>query len=260
MRLSKAFEHCREKQRAALVGYLTVGDPDAATSFEIINAACGAGLDVLELGIPFSDPTADGPVIQAASQRAIKSGMTLEQGLAIVKKLRANHSLPIIIFSYFNPILAYGIERFVSDAYDAGADGLLVVDLPSEQSDEITRHVTKDKPLHFIRLIAPTTDSERRNEILRQADGFVYIISRRGVTGGGSNKIDWNALGQELAEMRKITGVPLCVGFGISTADDVKAIGKIADGAVIGSAFQKLVAGNPQNAKESIARFIQNLF
>lgn len=278
-RLTRCFEKIRNQNRAALIGYITAGDPDRERSFEIIDAACGAGLDILELGIPFSDPTADGTVIQRASSRAIKAGMNLRLGVEFVRKLRQKYELPIILFSYYNPIFAMGAETFVREAIHAGADGVLCVDLPSEYSNEIMRYVeqTESQPpntkngektvtvnntfnrFHFIRLIAPTTDVVRRNEILRCADGFVYIVSRRGVTGGNSNKIDWNGLEREIAEMRQETEIPLCVGFGISTPDDVQIAGNFADGVIIGSAFQRIIEEQPDTAKQSIVDFTTSL-
>ena len=258
-RITKTFEQLKQDKRVALVGYITVGDPDFEQSFEIISAACEAGLDVLELGIPFSDPTADGPVIQRASQRAIQSGMTLEKGLLFVRRLREKHDLPIIVFSYYNPIIAFGTERFVAEAIDAGVDGTLVVDLPSENAGEIMQFVGPERRFHFIRLVSPTTDKARRSEILRNADGFVYCVSRRGVTGANSasSTIDWDELAAEMTELRAMTAVPLCVGFGISTADDVREIAKIADGAIIGSAFQQLIEENPKTAKTRIGEMIR---
>ncbi|MDR1270749.1 MAG: tryptophan synthase subunit alpha [Planctomycetaceae bacterium] len=273
-RLTRTFEKTRNENRAALIGYITAGDPEIERSFEIIDAACGAGLDILELGIPFSDPTADGPIIQHASSRAIKAGMTLRHGIEFVQKLRQKHELPIILFSYFNPIFAMGTKTFVREAVNAGADGVLCVDLPSEHSDEIMQHVQQpdikndEKTItinntihcfHFIRLIAPTTDTVRRNEILHFADGFVYVVSRRGVTGGNSNKIDWSGLKREIAEMRCETEIPLCVGFGISTPEDVQTAGTFADGVIIGSAFQRIIEEHPNTAKQSVANFITNL-
>jgi tryptophan synthase alpha chain len=259
-RLTQTFERTRREKRAALIGYMTAGDPDIPRSAKILDAACGAGLDVLELGIPFSDPTADGPVIQRASGRAIRSGMTLEQGIEMVRTLRRKHDLPILLFSYFNPIFAMGTERFVRDAMDAGADGVLCVDLPSESSEEIMRHVSRPDAFHFIRLVAPTTSLRRRNEILRRSSGFVYVVSRRGVTGSGSgNLIDWNALGQEIAEMRRETTVPLCIGFGISTPEEVRSAGTIADGVIIGSAFQQIIEEQPDHAEPLVAGFVRKL-
>ena len=273
-RITKTFERLKRENRTALVGFISVGDPDFERSLEIISGACDAGLDVLELGIPFSDPTADGPVIQRASQRAIQSGMTLEKGLLFVRRLRERiagriahfHDLPIVIFSYYNPIIAMGAERFVREAMDVGADGCLVVDLPSENAGEVLQFVDKysggereERAFHFIRLIAPTTDPVRRSEILLAADGFVYCVSRRGVTGSNSagNTIDWDELAQEMTALRDETTVPLCVGFGISTADDVRAIAKIADGAIIGSAFQQVIEAEPETAKTKICEMIR---
>ena len=256
-RLTQTFTQTRSENRAALIGYITAGDPDLETSFAILDAACGAGLDVLEIGIPFSDPTADGPVIQRAAGRALRAGMTLERGIDYVRRLRQRHELPIILFSYYNPVLAMGAERFVSEAIVAGADGALIVDLPNEMSDELIQHVKPSESFAFIRLVAPTTDRERRRNILRQAEGFVYVVSRRGVTGVGG--IDWNVLSDEMKELRQETTVPLCIGFGISTADDVQNIAKIADGAIIGSAFQRIIEEQPKKAADAVADCIRAL-
>jgi len=256
-RLTQTFNKTRNENRAALIGYITAGDPDLEKSYEILDAVCDAGLDVLEIGVPFSDPTADGPVIQRAAARAIKSGMTLEKGIDLVSRLRKRHDLPIILFSYYNPVLAMGTKRFVADAIAAGADGALIVDLPSENSEEILQHVDTTTSFSFIRLIAPTTDPVRRRGILQYADGFVYVVSRRGVTGTGG--IDWDALAGEMKELRKETTVPLCVGFGISTAQDVKNVSQIADGAIIGSAFQRIIEEQPQTAAKAVAEFIRAL-
>ena len=186
-RLTQTFTKTRNENRAALIGYITAGDPDKETSFTILDAACAAGLDILEIGIPFSDPTADGPVIQRAAGRALKNGMTLETGIDFVRRLRKRHELPIILFSYYNPVLAMGTKRFITEAIAAGADGALIVDLPNEMSDELMQHVPSSESFAFIRLVAPTTDRERRRDILRQADGFIYVVSRRGVTGSAAS-------------------------------------------------------------------------
>ncbi len=256
-RLTKIFEKTRSENRAALIGYITAGDPDPEKSFEILDAACMAGLDILELGIPFSDPTADGPVIQRAASRALRAGMTLDKGIELVRRLRQRHDLPIIIFSYYNPIHAMGRGAFVAEATKAGADGVLVVDLPSENSDEVMRHVNTANSFSFISLLAPTTAPQRRRKILQQANGFVYVVSRRGVTGVGG--IDWNTLSEEMKDLRTETAVPLCVGFGIAAPEDVQAASKIADGVIIGSAFQKQIEDNPEAATENLAAFIQML-
>jgi len=256
-RLSQTFEKTRHASRPALVGYITAGDPDFEQSFSILDAACGAGLDVLEIGIPFSDPTADGPIIQRAAGRALRAGMTLTKGIDLVRRLRKRHELPIILFSYYNPILALGADKFVAESIAAGVDGALIVDLPTERAEEIVQHVQPSDSFAFIRLIAPTTDPTRRREILRHAEGFVYVVSRRGVTGVGG--VDWHALEDEMQELHKETTLPLCIGFGISTAEDVQNISKIADGAVIGSAFQRIIEEQPQTAVEAVADYITTL-
>ena len=256
-RLSQTFEKTRHAHRPALVGYITAGNPDFEQSFSIFDAACSAGLDVLEIGIPFSDPTADGPVIQRAAQRALRAGMTLQKGIDLVRRLRKRHELPIILFSYYNPILALGADTFVAESIAAGADGALVVDLPTEGAEEILQYVKPTDSFALIRLIAPTTDPTRKREILRQAEGFVYVVSRRGVTGVGG--VDWHTLANEMQELRKETTVPLCIGFGISTAEDVQNISTIADGAIIGSAFQRIIEEQPQSAAKAIEDYIAHL-
>lgn len=258
-RIEQVFERTRNENRAALIGYITAGDPDLETSFDILDAACGAGLDLLELGIPFSDPTADGPVIQRAACRAIGAGMTLEKGIDLVRRLRKRHELPIILFSYYNPIMAMGPERFVTEAIQAGADGVLTVDLPRERADEIMQFVDskESKSFSFIRLIAPTTDPERCKETLRKSQGFIYVVSRHGVTGSG--KIDWNALSNEIQVLRLETTTPLCIGFGISTPEDARSAARIADGVIVGSVLQKLIEDYPQDAPKQVGKSIRDL-
>jgi tryptophan synthase alpha chain len=267
MILKQTFEQVRLENRPAVIGYITGGDPNPSESFDIIDSACASGLDILELGIPFSDPTADGVVIQRASNRAIKAGMTLEKGINLARQLRSKHDLPIILFSYFNPIFAFGIEKFLHESIDAGIDGVLIVDLPTESSNEILHPLqlitqTQKPPrgeFHLIRLIAPTTDPQRRKKILHDANGFIYIISRHGVTGGNNNKINWNQLDKNIQSMKKETSTPLCVGFGISNQQDIIAAGKIADGVIVGSAIQKIIETNPKSAKQNVAKFIKDL-
>jgi tryptophan synthase, alpha subunit len=258
-RITQTFKRLKQEERIALIGYITAGNPDLERSFEIVDAACGAGLDLLEFGIPFSDPFADGPVLQRAAQRAIESGMTLEKGLQFIRRLRERHDLPIIIFSYYPPIPAMGTERFVTEAINAGADGALIVDLPNESTDEMTQVAKQRKGFHLIKLIPPTMQPLQKSKVLRQADGFVYCISRQGVTGTNAvnNTINWDELSQSVATMRMETNVPLCVGFGISAPDDVRKVAKIADGVIIGSAFQKLIENNPDEAKVAIAQLIR---
>ncbi len=241
-RIEKTFEKLERAGEKALVGFITAGDPDAAQSLEIIAAMIDNGIDILELGVPFSDPTADGPVIQRSSARALKSGMNLEKVCDMITSLREKYvDIPVIVFSYYNPIFAYGIERFYTDFVSAGADGVLVVDLPPEESEEMTSRWT-GAPLPLIRLVAPTTPDERMQHIADVSDGFIYMVSKTGVT--GSDGLDASESGDQVSRLKRITHLPVCVGFGISTPDDVAAVARTADGVVIGSAFERTIEEN----------------
>ncbi len=237
-RIQKKFESLKKNHEKALVGFVTAGDPDIETSHAIIAAMCENGMDILELGVPFSDPTADGPVIQRASMRALKNKVSLKTVLEMIPKIRKKTDIPIIIFSYFNPILSYGIKRFQPEAIAAGADGVLVVDLPPEESDELTCHWT-GSDFSLIRLVAPTTPSARMAQIASTASGFLYLVSKTGVT--GSNGLDTSEIHLQMKLLRSETPLPVCVGFGISTQEDVAAVASMADGVVIGSAFESLI-------------------
>jgi tryptophan synthase alpha chain len=241
-RITTTFDQLAQQRRRALVGYLTAGDPDFDASLAILQQAVKAGLDVLELGVPFSDPTADGPVIQEASARALKSGMTVARVLELARRVRAaNATVPIVLFSYYNPLLHFGLERLAQEADAAGVDGLLLVDLPPEEADELRAPLTgRDLPL--IRLIAPTTSPERMAQIARDAGGFLYLITRTGVTGAGT--LDRERIRQLAASLKRSTPLPVCLGFGISTADDVRQLAGLADGVVVGSALVKIVAAH----------------
>ena len=238
-RIDKTFAALKHKTETALVGFVTAGDPDLKTSERTITAMCRSGLDVLELGIPFSDPTADGPVIQRSSARALAAGTTLTRVLALTGRIRKQTDIPIILFSYYNPIHAYGKKRFYDDAVAAGADGVLVVDLPPEESDELT---DGRQDLSLIRLVAPTTPPDRMGRIARSAAGFLYLVSKTGVT--GSDGLDTGDVHEHMAQLRRRTDVPVCVGFGISTPEEVAAVAALADGVVIGSAFERLIEDN----------------
>jgi len=243
-RIDKTFKELKQKKESALVGFVTAGDPDIDTSMAIISAMCEAGVDILELGIPFSDPTADGPVIQRSSQRALKQGVTLQKVLSMTAELRQTFSIPIILFSYYNPILAFGLKEFYTAAKAAQADGLLVVDLPPEESDEMTS-LWPDDDLALIRLIAPTTPAERMVRITESASGFLYLVSKTGVT--GSDGLDVGEISHHTEKLRAITSLPICVGFGISTPADVAAIASTAEGVVIGSAFERTIEENHED-------------
>jgi tryptophan synthase alpha chain len=238
-RIETVFERLRQKGEKALVGFVTAGDPSEARSLEIIRAMCEAGLDILELGIPFSDPTADGPVIPRSSGRALKAGMTLRKALGMAEKIRRAYPVPIVIFSYYNPILAYGAARFYQDASAAGADGVLVVDLPPEESDELSSE-SGGVDLALIRLVAPTTPPSRMATIAKGSSGFLYVVSMTGVTGsGGLNVEEISEVTRALASQSN--GTPICIGFGISSPEQVREIGALADGVVVGSAFERLI-------------------
>ncbi len=260
-RLDTTFATLKAAGHKALVGYITAGDPDFDTSLTLLRAACDAGLDVLELGIPFSDPTSDGPVIQAAALRALKSGMTVARVLKLVRELRRHTETPIILFSYYNPLLSYGLDRLAKDAASAGADGFLVVDLPPEEAEEFAPALAAvNMPL--IRLIAPTTPPGRMRLIAQGAGGFLYVITRTGVTGAGAHALDPAAIRGEVESVRRASGrLPICLGFGIRTADDVRALAPMADGLVVGSALMKIVeehAGKP-DLPQKVASFIREL-
>lgn len=243
-RIGKMFEALKEKKEKALVGFVTAGDPNISDSLRIITAMCEAGVDILELGVPFSDPTADGPVIQRSSGRALANGVNLNAVLDMIRDIREKTEIPIILFSYYNPILRYGNDAFYRDARAAGADGVLVVDLPPEESDEMTDCWTEppEEGLSLIRLVAPTTPLERMAQIAESASGFLYLVSKTGVT--GSDGLDTGEIRQHTESLRAASNLPICVGFGISTPEDVAAIAAVADGVVIGSAFERLIEEN----------------
>lgn len=240
-RIGEKFEELRGKNEKALIVYLTAGDPALRATKELALAMAAGGVDILEIGVPFSDPTADGPVIQAASQRALAAGTTLAGVLRIVADIRRISQIPIVLFGYFNPILAYGVEKFAASAGEAGVDGVLVVDLPPEEAGEL-RVYTDAAGLDFISLVAPTTGRDRLKTILASAAGFLYYISITGVTGSAAPKIE--DIAREVGKIRKLTRMPIAVGFGISNAAQAEEIAAVADGVVIGSAVVKLIDEN----------------
>ena len=237
-RIDETFSKLEQNREKALVGFVTAGDPDPDTSLQIIDAMCRSGVDILELGVPFSDPTADGPVIQRSSARALANGATLTSVMEMTRRLRERHTVPIVLFSYYNPILMFGPENFYQNAVQAGADGLLVVDLPPEESAELTEK-WPERDLHLIRLIAPTTPDDRMRQIAASGSGFLYLVSKTGVT--GSDGLNTDEAAGKTASLRDMTRLPICVGFGISTPRDVAAIAAFADGIVIGSAFERTI-------------------
>jgi tryptophan synthase alpha chain len=240
-RIGDKFESLKSKKEKALIVYLTAGDPSLDVTRELIPALERAGADILEIGVPFSDPTADGPVIQEASQRSLKAGTTLQGVLDLVNDIRKISEIPIVLFGYFNPIFAYGVKKFAHAAKKAGVDGILVVDLPYEEAREL-RDYTDAAGIDFISLIAPTTDPERLSKIAAGATGFLYYISITGITGTAAPKIE--NIKKEVGKIRKITGLPIAVGFGISKPQQAREIGYFADGVVIGSAVVRLIHEN----------------
>jgi tryptophan synthase alpha chain len=246
-RSDQTFQNLAATKRKALIAYLTIGDPDFDTSLNILKAACEAGVDVLELGMPFSDPTCDGPVIQQAGARALKNGMSLSRGFALARELRKVTQTPLVLFSYYNPFFKYGLQRVADEASAAGIDGLLVVDCPPEEAGPLAG-VLKDKAIHLIRLAAPTTRPERIRRLADGAGGFLYLISRMGVTGTGG--LDYAEVAKHAAEVKSLCPLPVCVGFGISTAADARALAPMADGIIVGSALVRLVAEAPAGATD----------
>ena len=244
-RIEETFKRLKKAGRKAFVAYLTAGDPDLETTAALIPALEAAGVDILEIGVPFSDPTADGPAIQAASQRALQGGATLGKILSLIAALRRTSGIPIVLFGYYNPILSFGPERFAAKAAASGVDGILVVDLPPEEARELRRY-TDPAGLAFITLIAPTTGPERAGKILRKAGGFVYFISVTGVTGTAAPRI--GEVRQAVEQLRTLTDLPIAAGFGISTPEQASAIAPLADGVVVGSALVGLIGEKGRGA------------
>lgn len=245
------FEH-----KPALVVYITCGDPDLKTSREIALAAIGAGAEVIELGVPFSDPLADGPVIQRASERALRQGTTLDQVLKLATEIRQRSKAGLIIFSYLNPILRMGLAKFCAAAETAGVDGVLVTDLPVEEAEDYLRETEAHK-LAPVFLAAPTSTDERLKRIAQASRGFVYAVSRTGVT-GARRQLPEDA--QNLvARLRRVTRLPIAVGFGISTAAQFAAVGQYADAAVVGSPIVETIERNPGREAVAVAEFVRRL-
>ncbi len=244
--------------KPGLVVYLTAGDPDLPTTREIALAAIDAGADVLELGVPFSDPLADGPVIQRASERAVKNGTTLSDVLALAADLRRERpDTGLVIFSYFNPVLRFGLERFCAAAKQAGVDGVLITDMIVEEADEYLEQLHRHQ-LAPVFLAAPTSPDERLQRIAQASQGFVYAISRTGIT--GTQQTLASDAEQLVKRLRRYTDLPIAVGFGISNAEHFATVGEFADAAVIGSAIVALIEqSTSQEAPNSIARFIKGL-
>ena len=238
-RIDARFVELAREGRAGLVTFLTAGDPDYDTSLAIAKALPKAGADLIELGMPFSDPMADGPAIQASSQRALKGGQTLKKTLALVRAFRAgDHATPIVLMGYYNPIYVYGVERFLADAKSAGVDGLIVVDLPPEEDEELCLPALK-AGIAFIRLATPTTDDKRLPAVLSNTSGFVYYVSITGITGTAIP--DTSRVIAAVARIKRHTKLPVAVGFGVKSASDARVIAAASDAVVVGSALVEVL-------------------
>ncbi len=239
-RIDRKFEALKSEGRPALVTYFMGGDPDFDTSLRIMKALPAAGSDVIELGMPFSDPMADGPTIQMAGQRALKGGQTLVRTLKMARAFREeDDTTPIVMMGYYNPIYIYGVERFLTDAKAAGIDGLIIVDLPPEMDEELCLPALK-AGLNFIRLATPTTDEKRLPKVLSNTSGFVYYVSMTGIT--GSAIASSGPVAEAVARIKSHTDLPVCIGFGVKTAEQARMFGQAADGVVVGSAIVDAVA------------------
>ena len=238
-RLDRKFAALQSEGRKAFIAFVTAGDPDPDTSFAILSGLPAAGADIIELGMPFTDPMADGPSIQAASQRALKAGQTLEKTLAMVARFRTEDgTTPVVLMGYYNPVFIYGVDRFIKDAVAAGVDGLIIVDLPAEEDSELCLPAMEGG-LNFIRLVSPTTDDARLLNVLENTSGFVYYVSITGITGSAAP--DVSKVSDNVARIKGRTNLPVAVGFGIRTPEQANAIASVADGAVVGSALVDVI-------------------
>ena len=256
-RLSDTFARLKKEGRAAFIPFITAGDPDMETSFSILEKLPAAGADVIELGMPFTDPMADGPAVQASSVRALKSGATMAKVLEMVKKFRrADKDTPIVLMGYYNPIHAYGTARFARDVAVAGVDGLIVVDLPVEE-DEVLRVPALAQGVDLVRFVTPTTDENRLKQIVAEASGYLYYVSVAGVT--GTKAVPEEEVRLALARVKAATDLPCAVGFGIRSPEQAERIARVADGVVVGSAIVSLVASNLKAGPDRITSEVLGL-
>jgi len=257
-RIDSTFAQLRQRGHKGLVAYITAGDPDLETTGCLAQAIEKAGADILELGVPFSDPLADGPVNQLAAQRALQSGTTLRKIIRLVRDIRASCQIPIALFTYYNPVHRYGLAALVEDAAAAGVDGLLILDLPPEEAEGASK-IMALRGISRICLVAPTSSEERIKKICAQARGFIYYVSREGVTGMQQSVA--NSLSEKIALIRKYTDLPIAVGFGISNPEQAAQVAAMADAVVVGSAIVDQIAklGRSANLLPDVASFVQSL-
>ena len=257
MRLDDTFATLKKQNQKAFIAYVAAGDPSFDLSLEIMHTLADIGADVIELGLPFSDPLADGIVNQMAADRALKSGMNTARTLELIKAFRENNDkTPIVLFAYLNPIFTYGFSRFQKDAVAAGADGILLLDLPPDEA-ELSSELSENKALSHIRLIAPSTPPERVKMLAEKAEGFIYALSRSGVTGGHSAPAA--TIPAQVAGIKQYTNVPVCVGFGISNPEQAALVAKSADGVIVGSAIVKRIEENLDNPAQAVKDFAKPL-
>ncbi|WP_024514869.1 tryptophan synthase subunit alpha [Bradyrhizobium sp. Tv2a-2] len=253
-RIDALFAKLKREGRSAFVTFLMAGDPDPETSLQVIKAMPKAGADIIEIGMPFTDPMADGPSIQAAGLRALNAGMTLKKTLELVRSFRKDDAAtPLVLMGYYNPIYIYGVDKFLDDAKSAGIDGLIIVDLPPEEDTELCVPALK-AGLNFIRLATPTTDDKRLPAVLANTSGFVYYVSITGITGAAA--ADSRAVGDAVARIKRHTDLPVCVGFGIRTPQAARAIAEHADGAVVGTALVDALRGSLDADGRATARTV----
>jgi tryptophan synthase alpha chain len=253
-RIDALFAKLKREGRSAFVTFLMAGDPDPETSLQIIKSLPKAGADIIEIGMPFTDPMADGPSIQAAGLRALNAGMTLKKTLELVRGFRKDDdATPLVLMGYYNPIYIYGVDKFLADAKTAGVDGLIIVDLPPEEDTELCIPALK-AGLNFIRLATPTTDDKRLPAVLANTSGFVYYVSITGITGAAA--ADSKAVGQAVARIKRHTTLPVCVGFGIRTPEAARAIAEHADGAVVGTALVDALRGSLDAEGRAMAKTV----
>ncbi|AWK87915.1 tryptophan synthase subunit alpha [Azospirillum thermophilum] len=256
-RIARRFQALRAEGRAGLVTFITAGDPDAGTCQALLNGLPGAGADLIELGLPFTDPMADGPAIQASSLRALHAGASTKRTLELVRNFRRGDAdTPIILMGYYNPIYSYGVDRFLADAVEAGVDGLIIVDLPPEEDEELCLPALK-AGVNFIRLATPTTDDKRLPAVMANTSGFVYYVSIAGITGTASAAS--SDIGAAVARLKRHTDLPVAVGFGIKTAEQAASVARLADAAVVGSAIVTRIADSLDAAGKPKAGLVEDV-
>lgn len=256
-RIERRFAELKEKGRAGLIAFVTAGDPDYDTSLRIVAGLPKAGADIIEIGMPFTDPMADGPAIQAAGLRALKAGQTMKKTLRLVKAFRKTDAeTPIVLMGYYNPIYVYGVDRFLEDTRAAGVDGFIVVDLPPEEDAEFCLPALK-AGMNFIRLATPTTDDRRAPAVFRNTSGFVYYVSVLGIT--GTKTPDLRSVQQNVRRLSKHTGLPIAVGFGVKTAQQARAIAKDAQAVVVGSALVRAIEDSLNSRGKATAATVKSV-